>query len=700
MVMSVDTSLVQTRSMLRRLVTNGRPDEALQSILADLCRRNGATCGVIYQRHDTRFFPVASSGCDVLPTPLDVATGSLIPENRFLIHYGTAVIGLLTLDDLPDSVELTTDPVMALLLDGAAFSLRWRDMLEEDMPMVSIPVSLPELESISASDEFTHLSGQMDRDDDSPISASEFARVKARLHSEVEIARRELAEHTAMLDLRGRAIASARNGIIITDATNRTNPIVYVNPAFERMTGYTSDEIIGQDYRILEGPETDPDTALTVRRSVQQGRACQVTILSYRRDGSSFWNELSISPVHDTRGDLSHFIGVVDDVSDRLEAERRARMLAQGEKMRALGKMSAGVVHDLNQFLSLITGHGEMALRLLDHPAMDITELRESMSMIVRAALDGAQTVNRLQAFARPRSDRAPERVDIGTVLDDVAKLTKPTWQDAPHLEGRPIALEIAVEGETAIMGDPSLLREALTNLVFNAVDAMPDGGAILLIARRLAENVVSEVVDSGIGMSSDVRTHVFEPFFSTKGERGTGLGLALVFTTIEQHKGDISIHSTPGLGTTIRMTIPAAGEKVIAVAPTELMVTPPTHARRILAVDDDDALVCMLRRMLELRGHTVSIAHSGEEAQRLLALDRYDIVVSDLGMGSGMNGWDLAASVRDTYPDIRFILATGWGAQVDTSEAMMRGVNHIVAKPYRVAHLYAAIDGHGQTSY
>ena len=153
MVVRADVSLVQTRAMLRRLVTAGRPDEALQSILADLCRRSGATCGVIYQRQDTRFVPVASSGCYVLPTLLDVAAAALIPENRFFIHYGNVVVGLLTLDDVPSSTERTTDPVMALLLEGAAFSLQWRDMLEGDSPMLATPDAPHELGKVRVSDE-------------------------------------------------------------------------------------------------------------------------------------------------------------------------------------------------------------------------------------------------------------------------------------------------------------------------------------------------------------------------------------------------------------------------------------------------------------------------------------------------------------------------------------------------------------------
>jgi signal transduction histidine kinase/CheY-like chemotaxis protein len=376
---------------------------------------------------------------------------------------------------------------------------------------------------------------------------------------------------------------------------------------------------------------------------------------------------------------------VLDNAQAHAEVAVQAEAFARTEKLRALGQMASGAAHDLNQYLAVIAGYSDVALRALDQPAPDAASLRDAVRLIAQAAMDGADTVKRLLAFSRPHDDTPAQPVDVTTLLRDVAKLTAPRWRDAAQAQGRPIALHVECEQVVFVQGWPESLREALTNLVFNAVDALPRGGTIRLVARDEAPSVVLEVIDDGVGMSAEVQARVFEPFFTTKGERGTGLGLAMVFGIVERHGGQIAVQSAPGRGTTVRLTLPAAGATASeAPAPP----SPRAGPRRILAVDDEPAITRMVAAMLEPDGHTVVTASSGEEALARLAAEPFDVVLSDIGMGAGMNGWDLAARVHASHPGIAFALATGWGAQIEPAEAEAAGVAAVIAKPYRLDDL------------
>jgi PAS domain S-box-containing protein len=375
-----------------------------------------------------------------------------------------------------------------------------------------------------------------------------------------------------------------------------------------------------------------------------------------------------------------------EDVTARREAERQRQAFAQVEKLRALGQMAGGVAHDLNQYLGLVAGHGELALRAVNQGTGGRESLVDSLNVIVQAAMDGAESVKRLLAFGRPRQDGPPVRIDVDDLLREVAKLTAPRWRDAAQAQGRPISLHIEAERDLAIDGWPESLREACTNLIFNAVDALPNGGSIRLAARRRDRRVEVEVTDTGVGMTAQVRARLFEPFFSTKGERGTGLGLPMVYGIVERHAGEIAVESTPGQGTTFRLSFPAAAPAAGA-APTAAP-TAGVRPLRVLAVDDEPALARMAARMLAPDGHAVAVATSGEEAMERLAAEPFDLVISDVGMGAGMNGWELAEQVRARYPGVRVALATGWGAQIDPDEARARGIFAVLPKPYSIADM------------
>jgi len=430
-----------------------------------------------------------------------------------------------------------------------------------------------------------------------------------------------------------------------------------------------------------------PLVEAAVADAIQQGHDLHVEHRVVRADGVVRWFACSGRIFRDPAGRPLRLLGTEMDITERKEAEHQRQVLAQAEKLRALGQMASGVAHDLNQSLALIAGYGGIAQRALASTPMDTEALSEALPIISQAAMNGGQTVRQLLTFARAQPDDAAERVDVGGLVREVAQLTAPRWRDAPQAAGRPIHLQVETEGETTVEGWPISIGEALTNLIFNAVDALPAGGTIRLSVRRTGQDVVVEVTDTGLGMSTQVQERIFEPFFTTKGERGTGLGLAQVFGVVEQHRGTVVVDSSLGVGTTFRLTLPAAPTVAMAqgARPANCAAA---RQLRILAVDDEPAVGSMVRRILRPQGHSVVTATSGEEALERLADESFDVMISDVGMGPGMNGWELVERVRQSWPAMHVVLATGWGAAIDSSEARAKGVDAVIAKPYRPADL------------
>ena len=452
------------------------------------------------------------------------------------------------------------------------------------------------------------------------------------------------------------------------------------NPAAERLFGYAACELIGQsiDAVLRKYPDREQD--------------------GYRKDGTSVPLEVTTSEtVVDGK---PSFIVVARDVSARREAEAQREALAQSEKLRALGQMASGIAHDLNQSLMLVAAYGDLARAALQQPNVDLNEVRKLVTTTTQAALDGGETVKRLLLFTRAPFDAERQAFDLTAVARDAVQLTAPRWRDAAQAEGRPISLHIESSADPIVEGSAGRMREVLTNLIFNAVDAMPRGGSIRITVGVENGTAVLSIRDSGVGMTPELQARIFEPFFTTKGASGTGLGLAMVFGIVEQHGGRIDVQSAPGMGTTFRISLPSCTATAVpagAAVREAPAVRGTTRPLSVLAVDDEPAMTQAVVRMLRPSGHHVTVAASGEEAINKLSSAHFDVIVSDMGMGAGMNGWELANVVRARWPGVRFVLATGWGAAIETAEAQAKGVQAVLAKPYRPADLeqvLASLDG------
>ena len=361
---------------------------------------------------------------------------------------------------------------------------------------------------------------------------------------------------------------------------------------------------------------------------------------------------------------------------DLREAQER---VVQQERLRALGQMASGIAHDFNNALHPIVGYAELLLEQPDVAQMPATV--RSIRNILTSATDGAAVVARLREFYRTREDGADAvvPVDLGALVRQVVELTRPRWYSEALAGGVRITVQTEIDATPRILGDPPQLREAVINLVMNAIDAMPRSGTIVLRTRSAGGRVVLEVSDTGVGMTDEVRRHCLEPFFTTKGERGSGLGLGMVHGIVRRHEGTLDITSSPGLGTTIAIGFQAAQSADATVAP--VACRPAAGPRLdILVVDDQPAALDVMQRLLELEGHRVTTATNGIEAMARLEEMRVDMVVTDRAMPR-MGGDELASFVKQLARPLPVIMVTGFGVLMSADE-LPPGVDLLLSKP------------------
>jgi signal transduction histidine kinase/HAMP domain-containing protein len=390
--------------------------------------------------------------------------------------------------------------------------------------------------------------------------------------------------------------------------------------------------------------------------------------------------------------------------------------VVQQERLRALGQMASGVAHDINNAISPIALYTESLLER--EPALS-ERARTYLTTIQTAIHDVARTVSRMREFYRPQEGQAAlVRIDLDRLIRGVLELTQARWRDLPQERGAVIELHTDLASPpAAIMGAENEVRDALTNLIFNAADAMPDGGTLTLrtarVARRMgsgseearsrdaaaaevpAELVCLEVTDTGLGMDEQTRRRCLEPFFTTKGERGTGMGLAMVYGMARRHGAELEIDSVPGKGTTVRIVFPAAPRSGDETG-RQLALGLPVRPLRILMVDDDPLIIESLRETLRTDGHRVTAAEGGQagidafEAARARG-EPFEMVITDLGMPY-VDGRRVAAAIKAVSPNVPVVLLTGWGQRLTADGQVPPHVDRVLNKPPRLRELRAAL--------
>jgi len=507
----------------------------------------------------------------------------------------------------------------------------------------------------------------------------------ARLYAAQRSAAAGAAERAAQLEA---VLDSMADGVLIVDAGGT---VTSANRAMARLLMRDRDQLSGmaldaifQPLRWPDGREIASDE-LPFAQVVDNRRRIDEREVVAEVGGNERAFTSITTPVYGSGAELIGAVSVLRDITGR---RRAADMAAQADKLRALGQMASGVAHDVNNLLATVLGRAELARLELERGLLDAERVGEALRLIEQAAEDGAHTVRRIQEFARVRRDQPLAVVDVAEVVRGAVGLTRPQWRDASQAAGRAVDVALDLDADLFVEGEGAELREVLTNLLLNALDAMPRGGTISIAGRRDNGMVRLTVADTGVGMTPTIARRAFEPFFTTKAGGGTGLGLAIVYGIVQRRGGRISVASTPGDGTVFSLEFPAVDPPP---AEPRRERRPSGPSRGVLIVDDEAPLVGMLPRLLASEGHRVTPCTSGEEALARFDPAVHDLVITDLGMAD-LNGLQLAEALRARSPETPVILATGWGNELDPDNPPP-GVSKVLAKPYRLAMVLDAID-------
>ena len=369
------------------------------------------------------------------------------------------------------------------------------------------------------------------------------------------------------------------------------------------------------------------------------------------------------------------------------ELRHTQQQVIQQERLAALGTMAGGIAHDFNNALGIIMGFGELLLRDLK-TGLTKENATLPISAILTAAEDAAKIVHRLRGFYRP--DESEERrlsVDLNGIVEQAISLTQPRWKTAATAAGRRITIMTELGEIAGILGDPAELRVMLTNIIFNAVDALPNGGSVTVCTGVERGVIVLRITDTGIGMSEDVRRRCLEPFFTTKGQHGTGLGLSMVFGIVHRHGGTIDIESEPGQGTTFLLRFPASNSESIPEPDSLPWLYRPLH---ILVADDQPILSQIVCEYLQEDMHTVETALSGSIALEKFRADHFDLVITDHVMDE-MTGEQLAIRIKELNPKVPVILLTGYGGESTALKGLSPAIDLVLLKPLSLAALRQA---------
>jgi signal transduction histidine kinase len=373
------------------------------------------------------------------------------------------------------------------------------------------------------------------------------------------------------------------------------------------------------------------------------------------------------------------------------ELRKTQNQLIQAEKMRALGELASGVAHEFNNALCGVLGFLELSLL---NKGLDQTN-RGFLESARTCAMDAAQTVRRVQDFARwRRNELTSEILDMGDFVRETLDLIRHKWEGVSEEPTGPVRVIVDTEDGVRILGNAAELREVLTNLAFNAVEAMPRGGTLTIRAWRTDVDAFLTVEDTGLGIAEGVRRRLFEPFFTTKGERGNGLGLSVAFGIIRRHNGEISVESQVGEGSVFTVRLPLGtppSDKVRAASIPPPATSATMRSLRILVVEDEDSVRRFLDTSLRRLGHRPRLTQTVEEGTRALTEDQFDVILTDLGLPDA-SGEELARRAAIYAPGTPVVLLTGWAEQLLAENRTIQGIARILSKPVGLDTLSTAI--------
>jgi PAS domain S-box-containing protein len=493
-------------------------------------------------------------------------------------------------------------------------------------------------------------------------------------------ARKRAEEERARLSS---AVEQAAEAIVITD---RDAMIQYVNPAFEQVTGYRREEVLGQNPRLLKSGKQDAAFYLEMWSKLTRGEAWSGYFSNKRKDGTLYEAEATISPVRDATGQVVNYVAVERDVTRERQLEHQ---LLQVQKMEAIGQLAGGVAHDFNNLLTIITGYSELALDRLEPDAPQRGYLNE-----IKKAGDRATSLTRqLLAFGR-RQVLAPQVLDLNSVVSNMGRMLR-------RVIGEDIELVTILPPDLGtVRVDPGQIEQVILNLALNARDAMPQGGKLTIETSKVdldqayigahagiaqGPYVLLAISDTGCGMDAETQRHIFEPFFTTKEQgKGTGLGLATVYGIIKQSGGYIWVYSEPGGGTSFKIYFPRLAERAAEVERAKARSGAPGGSETVLLVEDEGGVRSMVRRVLESSGYTVLEARDGDDA--LIVCEQHKgpihLLVTDVVM-PGLSGRELAEHLAPFYRAMKVLYISGYTDDAILHHGHLEADMHFLQKPF-----------------
>lgn len=469
---------------------------------------------------------------------------------------------------------------------------------------------------------------------------------------------------------------------------------VFVNRKAVELTGYSEDHLMAHGLTVFVHPDDLERETDFIQDSFIESNT--IPFSQYRivtKDGDIRWCEENTVLINwKSKPATLHFI---TDTTERKKAEE---ILLGGERLNAIADLASGVAHNFNNMLQIIMGGAGLALMDLDSGATE--KVRTQLRQIVESARFGAGAVRRLEDFANIRHKTrvgAEDVFDVSELVLRAIDMTELWWKTEPEKEGYKIVVNTDLQPELIAKVQEDDLFEVLLNIIKNATEAMPLGGQIKLSSRLDDDQVLIVIEDSGIGISQDNLAKIFEPFWTTKGFKATGMGLSSSLGVLKRYKGDISIQSELGKGTAVTISLPAT-PAVPFQEQTPVQPISPRKPLNILVVDDMEMLLDLLHEGLSEFGHRVYTASSGQQALELFKENKIDIVISDLGMPN-ISGWEVGKEIKRMcetrgIPKVGFILLTGWGNQQEEEEKIIEaGVDEVVVKPVDLGNLLTVID-------
>ncbi len=469
--------------------------------------------------------------------------------------------------------------------------------------------------------------------------------------------------------------------------------IVSINPACQRIFECSEEDVMKKNlYELVYG--VDREMVVDYFKRLFLGKRELVESLEFRIEtekGNTKHVEMN-AKVNYGNGDVVQIEGVIRDVTERKKIEQR---LYQMDKLNALELQSNGIAHEFNNILGIILGYLNILKLRLDAPNQHVLD---TLRIIERAAKDGAEIVDKIQQFSKTKPENEGTiSVDMFDVINEAVEFTMPRWKSEAQLKG--IEYEVATNNLVAsryyVKCNPSELREVVVNIINNSIDAMPDGGKIEFSAKVDNGSVILSISDNGIGIKEDIKDKIFDPFFSTKDVKRSGLGMSVVHSIVKRYNGVISIDSRGGKGVTIYIKMPLC---LAGLTKREKKKESGSDCKaNILIIEDEEVILDMMKIILEKRGHKVFIAKDSSDGMKMYENNRYDVVLCDLAMPK-VNGWKVAKHIKD-FAAIKemaktpFVLITGYELDTDNLNYKKEGVDFILKKPLEFDELNKMIN-------